>query len=195
METASGSYDEILSEYLPWLRKVAGNLTGFGSSGLDDLVQEGYIAMWRALGTHDEAAGPLDYWLKFKSSNRMKTLAIRAAEKTDPLHLDEPVGSKARAGGFEDLVITLGDTIADLGSDELLNKIELAYHDGEVAQAIDHLTPAQRKYVVARFWYGLSGKEMRELGVFSYDPSALWNSRRNGARWKLAGELQHLATR
>jgi hypothetical protein len=47
--------------------------------------------------------------------------------------------------------------------------------------------------VVARFWLGLSGQEMRQLGVFAYDPSSLWTSKKNGARWKLQKELAHLA--
>ena len=51
----------ILREYLGWLRKVAGNLIGFGHPDLQDLVQEGYIAMWRALKTYNPASGPLDY--------------------------------------------------------------------------------------------------------------------------------------
>jgi RNA polymerase sigma factor (sigma-70 family) len=175
--------DEILRDYLPWLRKVAGGMLGFDDPGLDDLVQEGYIEMWRALRRWDSGRGPLDYWLKFKSSNRMKTVSTRAHEKAvlasiDALHTDH------------------GDTLADLlEAPDVLERIELAYHDGEIAAAIDRLTPQQRKYVLARFWLGLTGNEMVQLGVFTYDPSALWNSKVNGARWKLQEDLKHLATR
>jgi RNA polymerase sigma factor (sigma-70 family) len=177
--------DEILRDYLPWLRVVAGNLAGFDSPDLQDLVQEGYIAMWRALRTYDPASGKLDYWLKFKASNRMKTIAIRAAEhpEREPLDLDQPR-------------TTEGDTLADLlEGPDLIAAIDIAYHHGEIAAAIDRLTPQQRRYVIARFWLGLTGNEMVALGVFSYDPSALWNSKRNGARWKLQEELKHLALR
>lgn len=162
--------DEILREYLPWLRVVAGNLAGFDSPDLQDLVQEGYIAMWRALRSFSPDSGVLDFWLKFKASNRMKTIAGRRKSPDAEL----PAWS------------------LDIAAPDLLEKIDIAYHHGEIAQAIDRLSPAQRRYVIARFWLGLSGNEMRELGVFAYDPSALWTSQRNGARWKLQKELAHL---
>jgi RNA polymerase sigma factor (sigma-70 family) len=171
------SDDEILRGYLGWLRVAAGNLTGFDSPDLQDLVQEGYIAMWRALRTYNPAQGKLDYWLKFKSLNRMKTIAIRAAEH----HGLHPADDEA--------------ALEVLAAPDVLEQVEIAYHDGEIAAAIDRLAPQQRRYVIARFWLGLTGNEMVTLGVFSYDPSALWNSRRNGARWKLREDLKHLALR
>lgn len=182
--------DEILRPYMPWLRTVAGNLLGHQDVGVQDLMQEGYIAMWRALKSYSAEAGPLDYWLKFKASNRMKTVSIRAREHPErvPVSLSETVYS-------DPTPVELGDTIEDLATAELLATVELAYHHGEIAAAIDALTPQQRRYVIARFWLGLTGNEMVALGVFSYDPSALWNSRRNGARWKLQEELKHLALR
>ena len=183
--------DEILRPYLPWLRTVAGNLLGFDSPGIQDLMQEGYIEMWKALKRYDAKAGPLDYWLKFKASNRMKTIAIRAHDhpEREPAYLDEPVYSDPAA------TVSLGDLIEDLGASELLDKIDIAYHHGEIAAAIDRLSPQQKRYVIARFWLGLTGNEMIQLGVFGYDPSALWNSPRNGARLKLRQELAHLASR
>lgn len=177
--------DEILRDYLPWLRVVAGNLLGFDDPGLQDLVQEGYIAMWKAIRSYRPSSGKLDYWLKFKAHHRMLTLSTRSREKTQPDSLDAP---------YQD-GLTLGDILEDVAAVELLDKIEIAYHNGQIAAAVGRLTPSQKKYVIARFWLGLTGNEMVLLGVFSYDPSALWNSKRNGARWKLQSELQHLATR
>jgi RNA polymerase sigma factor (sigma-70 family) len=174
--------DEILASYLPWLRVVAGNMLGFDSPDLQDLVQEGYIAMWRALRSYDRGGGPLDWWLKYKAGMRMKTVSIRAHEKVQPDSLDAP-----RTEG--------GEAYADLlEAPDLLERIELAYHHGEIGAAIDRLSPQQRRYVLARFWLGLSGAEMVELGVFAYDSSGLWNSKKNGARWKLEADLRHLAS-
>lgn len=162
--------NEILRPYLPWLRVVAGNMTDFGHPDLPDLVQEGYIAMWRSLKTFNPDLGALDAWLKFKAVNRMRTLVGRRKLPDEEL----PVWS------------------LDIAAPDLLEKIDIAYHHGEIAAAIDRLSPAQRRYVIARFWLGLTGNEMRELGVFNYDASALWNRMPTGARWKLQKELAHL---
>ena len=162
--------DELLKDYLPWLRKVAGSMIGFGDPWVDDLVQEGYIAMWRAIRSYNPAKGVLDYWLKFNGSNRIRLLVGRRRLPDEELP----------------------DWSLDIAAPDLLEQMEIAYHHGEIAQAIDNLSPQQKKYVIARFWLGLTGNEMVALGVFTYDPSALWNSKRNGARWKLEKELAHL---
>lgn len=166
--------DDILREYLGWLRKTAGNMIGFGDPSLDDLVQEGYIAMWRALKNFDRSKGSLPAWLTAKAHWRMLEVVQRRRS----------------------IDVTLDDVDEDdLAAPDLIERIEIAYHDGEIARAISELSSQQRRYVIARFWLGLSGKEMVELGVFGYDPSALWTSRKNGARWKLQETLRHLAVR
>ena len=68
-----------------------------------------------------------------------------------------------------------------------LGRIELAYHHGEIAQALDGLTPREREYVFLRFWCGWKLPQMREH--FGYEPSALWRK----ARPKLTLALAHLA--
>ena len=165
--------DELLGEYLGWLRTVSSKLIAIWPKyAIDqqDLIQEGYIAMWKAIRSHKPGSAPLDYWMKFQAHHRMKTVCLRS-------HSEQP----------EEIPEWF-----DIAAPDLLERVELAYHHGEIAQAIGSLTPQQKKYVYARFWLGLSGNEMRELGVFNYDPSALWNSKRNGARWKLEKELAHL---
>lgn len=161
--------DEVLAEYTHWLYATAGRLLGsFADPDLDDLVQEGYIAMWRALRSYDESQGALPAWLTAKAEWRMRTVASRRQPRAED-ELDE-----------------------SLAGASLLESVDIAYHHGEIADAISGLAPAQRRYVIARFWYGLSGQEMRDLGVFRYDPSSLWTRPRNGARWKLARQLSHM---
>lgn len=167
--------DELLPEYRGWLQKVAGTMIGFGDPGLDDLVQEGYIAMWRALKSYEPSRGSLPSWLTAKARWRM----LEVVQRTKHVRFVELDEAPEEA----------------LAAPDLLDSLELAYHNGEIAEAISGLTPAQRRYVLARFWLGLSGNEMRQLGVFAYDPSALWNSKVNGARWKLQASLRHLAIR
>jgi hypothetical protein len=90
------------------------------------------------------------------------------------------------------LDVTRGDgiTLADVLPDEtdVLDSVLLAYHHGQIYRAISELTPAQRQYVAARFWQGMTTREMKDE-IFGYDPSALWNSPRNGAKIKLASKL------
>ena len=67
----------------------------------------------------------------------------------------------------------------------------LAYHRGEIAQALDGLTEAQRRYVLLRFWENASTPELKQ--AFGYDPKALWSrSGRSAAREALAESLAHL---
>lgn len=175
-----------LGEYRPWLYKVANRLLSPGHPDLDDLVQEGYIAMWKAEKSFSPEKGKMDWWLKFKAHRRMLTIVQRRRLEED-LSLNKKVRVNNHGGTEESL--ELQDLLA---APDLLESIEMAYHTGEIAEAIDSLSPAQRKYVYARFWLGLSGKEMQDLGVFGYDPSALWTRKSNGARDKLGKELAHL---
>jgi DNA-directed RNA polymerase specialized sigma24 family protein len=83
--------------------------------------------------------------------------------------------------GFESLIAEV----------ELTDMIILAYHRGQIVQALDSLPAAQKRYVVLRFWCGFVTSELKT--VFGYDPSALWTSKKNGARDKLRAELAPLA--
>lgn len=69
---------------------------------------------------------------------------------------------------------------ADLGN------IELAYHHGEIADAISKLTKKEREYVYCRFWLGMKLPELTEH--FGYVPGPLWQR----GKKKLQKELAHL---
>lgn len=77
-----------------------------------------------------------------------------------------------------------------LSAADLVDSIMLAYHRGQIVQALDKLSPAQKRYVVLRFWCGFVGNEL--TAVFGYEPGSLWTSKKNGAREKLREELAHL---
>lgn len=213
--------NQVLQQYTGWLHTVARNMT---TSALhDDLVQEGYIAMWRALGTYNPDKGALDYWLKSSATNRMRKVIcgdtmtttsepksrvgtvhergnatrerIRAYVQENP---DASGAVVAEAVGISQGTLSYHrskmDTVRtaealtkktvsieamheagwDLEGPGHLDGIEVAYHAGEICAALDVLTPAQRKYVVARFWGGQSPSELRDL--FGYDPASLWRT-------------------
>jgi RNA polymerase sigma factor (sigma-70 family) len=183
---------DALGDYRTWLYRAATGILGPGSDFLDDLAQEGYIAMWRAAGTHDPRQGALPAWLTLKARYRMIEVAGRRNWTGRPARRDgrskisdgTPVSLDAEYGN--------GVTLAELVAwPELIDRVELAYHHGEILRAISRLSPQQRKYVLARFWYRMSHSEMAKE-IFGYDPSALWTSPRNGARQKLAAALAHL---
>lgn len=161
------SEHELLASYRPWLRTTARRALN-GRPGSEDLAQEMWIAMWRALA--DQTVAPQDFWLKRQALLRMKT-CLR--DWHDPM--------KHRQHVFTHDVTEVADLPAELGT------VELAYHHGEIHAALDRLSPREREYVALRFWGGLNYPELAEH--FGYRPTNLWRT----ARPKLAEALEHLA--
>jgi DNA-directed RNA polymerase specialized sigma24 family protein len=163
---------DLLLRYRPWLRVVAADLLqGRPPHLIEDCAAEGWIAMWKALPDGRDVAvkAPRDWWLKRQAILRMKTV-VR----------DWHVPMKQRQHVFTDDV---PDVIA--ASAELDN-VELAYHHGEIMEAIDRLPRRQREYVLLRFWGGLTYSKLVDLG---YNPSEVWSA----VRPKLSRDLGHLA--
>lgn len=158
---------EDLLQHRDWLQRTARALTYGRRSAVieDDIVQEGWLAMWKAYINYDSERGPLDLWLKANARWRMKTIVSGHYNKENA---DEEV---------PELPYVIGD-------------IETAYHDGEIMDAINRLTPKQRDYVFRRFWLGQYESEMK--AHFGYTPTGLWHGK-SGARMKLQQQLAHLA--
>lgn len=134
--------NEILQQYYPWLRKTAGNLIGFDDPYLDDLIQEGYIAMWKALQSHDPEKGPLVPRLMFLARQRMLNVGYGHHRYT---------GHEAVRGSQE--------AQADLHYDELRDReyampatVDEPYVEPSLTDALSALPPSQREYVFVRFW-------------------------------------------
>lgn len=72
--------NQALQQYTGWLHTVSRSMTGDVLH--DDLVQEGYIAMWRAFGTHNPDKGPLDYWLKRHALDKMRSVVTGGSMTT-----------------------------------------------------------------------------------------------------------------
>lgn len=176
------SPDETIASYHNWLYKIATQLISASSPHLDDLVQEGRLAMWLAMESYTPSKGSLPAWLTRKARYRMLDVA-RKSLWTDqpPASLDEPLPDENS---------TLADTLPD--KSKPYEKAEVAYHRAEITAARRSLTPAQQLYVAARFYDQLTQAEMVRDGVFDYDPSALWNRKNTGAKHRLARKLAHL---
>lgn len=158
---------ELLAEYRPWLRKVAVGMTS--PQQAEDLAQEGWIALWRALRAHDASKSPQDYWLKTQAHRRMLTVVRNWGTTTNAQHV--AIGDTA--GIWEQLQTELPE-------------LENAYHHGQICAALAALTPREREYVQLRFWGDLRGAELK--AHFGYQPHALWRT----AKPKLEAALSHL---
>src|ERR1700744_704338 len=60
-----------------WLHRTAADMLpgGYYDPDLDDLVQEGRVAMWKAFEAYDDCKGTLAPWLTNAARMRMKDLA------------------------------------------------------------------------------------------------------------------------
>lgn len=138
----------IISDFDKWLHAVANRLLKDASEAdHQDLVQEGRVAMWRALHTHDESLGALPSWLVRAAEMRMKDVAWGKGQ---------PFGRAATRGSRE---VDTGGSLDELDEQQveaLLGFVEEAIHDGEILRVMrEVLTPRQQEYVFLRFWGGL----------------------------------------
>lgn len=140
-------HSRLLVALRPWAQRVAANLLGHGANrhDIDDLAQEGYLALVKALVDFD--GDPAEVWCKVVLRNGMgKRLQYERYALRDQRRLD--------------LVGDALDVEALSASAELAG-VQEAYHDGRVAAAVDALPPSYRTYVIKRFWQGYPTTELQ----------------------------------
>lgn len=73
-----------LGAYHNWLYRTAADLLrgGYYDADIDDVVQEGRIAMWKAYQVYDDCKGTLAPWLTNAARMRMKDVAIGSGRWT-----------------------------------------------------------------------------------------------------------------
>lgn len=170
--------------------------TGSQNEAYDDLVQEGYIAMWRAVESFNPDAGPADYWLKSSASRRMLTVVCRNHYTGQTRRENGGHGGSQpqhRVLSFDELATTIGlevdaFEVEDVLAARALDDVELSYHHGEIARALGQLTIRERAYVVRRFYFGWIGPQL-DL-YFDTHAANIWKT----ARPKLAKQLAYLAS-
>ena len=134
-----------LDDYHNWLYKTAVDLLpgGFQDPGIDDVVQEGRIAMWKSLEAFDDCKGTLAPWVTNAARMRMR----------DVVHgHGRPTGHEAVRGSREAEVIAYIDAQDD--------RPEIAEAVVELAEPIlmdvlRELPEEQREYIWLRFWCGV----------------------------------------
>ncbi len=187
--------NELLRSYRRWLYKVAIEMVGVRCEGgqlVEELAQEGYIAMWRSLDSYKEGAGSLPHWLTKNAKARMLEVLRRDARFGKPeargVHT-RPESIGATEGSIDALVEAGGwDVRADHNVEALVME---AYMMGAVHRAMEVLTPDQRKYVQLRFWQGWSETQMYQRQAFgpTTNVRSLWSGK-NGAAARLRAQLE-----
>ena len=146
-----------LTDFNPWLHYVANRLLPPSHPDHDDVVQEGWIAMWKAYPTYDGRTdkGSLEGWLRMCARRRMLDIAYQRKPPFGHLpdrnhrHVRNPLSLDEYLENNEDRFPP------NLITDDTLHDVEVAYHQGEFLEALERLTETQRRYVVLRFWGGL----------------------------------------
>lgn len=175
--------DQIVRRFLKWCHAMANQTLPPSSSDHDDLVQEALIAIWRATQKADaEQGGANAPFLTNAAKWRLREVAVRqtwtghsrsrGTKGKDVLRMSPASLDKVRE--------EWGDLLepADFDAVDALDKVVMAYHHGEIAQAIASLPPAHRAYVMKRFWGGKSDAEIAaERRVSSNQPSWEWKNK------------------
>lgn len=193
--------DSTLRAYHQWLHRMAYEFLPPGSPLHEDLVQEGRIAMWRALETYEAAQGALASWITKAARMKMKDIAHGTGQETGkaPMRGSRPADESPLANHLTEEGEPTDVSAVFLAIDAM-NEVEVAYHHGEIAQAISSLSPRQQEYVLLRFWGGLDPASrspgvrtlMNEYPVIKQ--RWLWSGTQSqaGAKARLAEQLQHL---
>lgn len=137
-----------------WLLRMAISLVGPTDHRLHDVMQEGRIRLWRAWTEleHEPQRIPGSY---LRAKRRMSEIALKT-RTTPPVGAEGPRRYEPQTVSLDTPTSENGGTLADLVAQiEALDGVEIAYHHGEIQKAIDALTPAQQRYVYARFWCGM----------------------------------------
>ena len=150
----------------------------------DDLINEARITVWRVLEKHPDASPA---YVHTSSGNRIKEIVSggiwfgmqgRQGLERDPLRrserdsLDDP------------------DFLIEASSPDVMDDLLMAYHEGEILEAIRSLPPNHQAYVILRFWGGWRAGEMEPVvGVKSINQSRMW---KDSIQPVLAERLKHL---
>lgn len=165
--------ESVLEALRPWLRVVARSMLGQDDTRhVEDLAQEGWIGAWRSIPAYEPSGGAFESWLHACAKNAMRNvIRDRLAARRDDRQ-----------------TLLVGDVLKLWDAGASFEGLELAYHHGEIAQALAVLSPQQREYVVLRFWGGLEAAQLNRH-FRTLNSGSIWTA----ARRKLRDQLAHLA--
>lgn len=196
-----GAVSDFLEVFESRITGMAVNMgIGRDNPKFDDAVQEGLIAAWKAF-EENEPGVRIAYAIQ-TAKYRIREMALK--------HNTKPTGGSEKRR-YEPVAEPLSGTDDKDGGEftpevfidhDALEGVEMAYHYGEIQEAISRLTPRQRQYVFARFWCGMDPdgihmnpgmREARTNNPF-LRRDILWTGSKTalGAKRKLAEDLAHL---
>lgn len=138
-----------------WHRATGGR----GGVTLDDLEQEGFIALLEALEGWDEKAGKFLTWydLRLKSAFTAATMQRTKRDMKDPLQdclsLDAPLTDQ------EGDPFTLEDTIPDQRAEDDLNTVEEWDRQAAIRRVLDSLQAEQRRVILLRYYHDMTREQ------------------------------------
>lgn len=138
-----------------WHRATGGR----GGVTLDDLEQEGFIALLEALEGWDEKAGPFLPWysLRLKAAFTAATAQRTQRDRKDPLQdclsLDAPLTDQ------EGDPFTLEDTIPDQRAEDDLNTVEEWDRQAAIRRVLDSLQAEQRRVILLRYYHDMTREQ------------------------------------
>jgi DNA-directed RNA polymerase specialized sigma24 family protein len=171
--------DSLLNGYRAALVKMAFEVSN-RSDLVQDLAQEGHIAMWKAAQQGTPAGVKQSTYLLNQARWRMKRCLERHTWTGMEDRRTSGYGGTAKRLYADDVEQGMPTDAEDMcRADNDVEMFILSYHHGEIMSAINKLTMSQREKVFRRFWRGEN-----VTGGWWYGP--------HGAKEKLATELAHL---
>lgn len=149
----------------------------------EDAVQEARIAVWQTLAKHPDATRS---YLDQAATWRIKSV-LRGESLTGETR---PHGGKDTRPDPLRTDWTTEDAAVEMAGPEHLDQIEVAYHHGEIMQAIAALPELYREYVVLRFWGDMDRHEIGRL--LRRNPGNLATTWRTQIQPQLQQSLAHL---
>lgn len=194
MTISDGFGDSVEGALLQWepaLHRITRRYQNSSQPGYHDLLQEVRIAFWRQYDVDPGEAGGA---LALLAAKR------RASNLFNPERRDHPTGYTGSPGSIPVTTTAIldapvGDGPATLlevvfGGLDAMVGVEMAYHHGEIAAAVNALPSEHREYVVKRFWEGWTDSEVaRYQGVSTSGLHNRWTRR---IRPTLVERLSHL---
>lgn len=151
-----------------------------------DAVQEARIKVWQTTVAQPTATHAyLDQAASWRIASHLQGKPPTGWTGTDGMRARDPLTRADRAS------VGLDHSLLDsLEYSEALEQAHLAYHHGEILDALNALPAAQRHYVYLRFWDGMSRADiMAEMNIERWDAERLWKA----AVKNLGAALAHLA--
>ena len=169
--------EEIIEKY----QRLAGIMSAERSTAdapYDDIRQELLITLWTLHGkhgTHDDLRGLATVAMRRRANDVVTRQTWTGYQKNGPRSAPMDPLRRPRES-MEQIVEELGYEV--FGAVDALDGVELAYHHGEILQALAGLPEEHRRYVELRFWEGRTSKEVAaEMGYQTHTVELWWSTK------------------